>query len=170
MPFSRTATALAVAACSSVSACGGDEPAPPPLTPAVGLKAPGYTAGAAEARAEFRYPPSRGRATVEFANDEPRTCATRRRDRLLRFSLRVGPDEIGPGRSFDKVRLRTGPIGRRAGDAGFEAAIVRQVVEIGGSGTLAPGAAGTVRLAGNLRSGVAVIGAGDDQVTITFRC
>lgn len=173
MDITRSAVALAVVTACTVGACGGDEPAKAPLTPALGLEAPAYEAGAAQARAEFRYGDGGSRgldATVEFVNDEPRTCGTQRRDRLLRFSLSVGPDEIGTGRSGDKVRLRTGPIGRRAGDTGYEARIIRQVVEIGGAGTQAPGAGGGVRLGGDLRSGDAVIGAGDERVSITFRC
>ena len=131
-----------------------------------------YQPGAAEATADIPYGGgSRGsRATVKFVDDEPRTCRTERRDRRLRFSLSIGPDRVGSGRSADKVRLRTGPIGRRAGTPGYEARILRHVVEIGGAGTQAAGARGSVRLAEDLRSGTVGIGEGDARLTITFRC
>ncbi len=171
MDVVRSALALAGAACT-VSACGGEQPADAPLRAAVGLEAPAYRPGAAEAGADIPYGgASRGRrATVGFVDDEPRTCRTDRRDRLLHFSLSIGPDQVGTGRSGDKVRLRTGPIGRRAGKPGYEARILHQVVEIGGAGPQASGARGSVRLAGDLRSGTAVIGDGDARLTITFRC
>ncbi len=168
----RSTLAVAVAACT-VTACGGEEhPASAPLLSAAGLPAPAYEPGAADARADIPYGgASRGsRAKVTFVDDEPRTCRTDRRDRLLRFSLSVGPDQVATGRSGDKVRLRTGPIGTRAGQRGFEARILHQVVEIGGAGPQASGAAESVRLADDLRSGTAVIGRGDARVTITFRC
>ena len=171
MDVVRSTLALAGAAWA-ISACGEDEPAKAPLRSAVGLQAPAYQPGAAEASVDIPYRGvSRGgRATVGFVNDKPRTCEADRRNRRLRFSLSVGPDDIGTGRSGDKVRLRTGPIGRRAGQPGYEAGIVHQVVEIGGAGIQAEGARGSVRLAGDLRSGTAIIGESDAQVTITFRC
>jgi len=147
MDVVRSTLALAGAACT-VIACGGEQPAGAPLRSAVGLQAPAYRPGAAEASADIPYGGvSRGaRATVKFVDDEPRTCRTDRRDRLLRFSLSIGPDQVGTGRSADKVRLRTGPIGSRAGQPGYEARILHHVVEIGGAGTQAAGARGSVRL------------------------
>ena len=171
MDLVEVTLALAAAACT-IAACGEEQSADAPLRSVVGLRAPTYQPGAAEAAADIPYGGvSRGsRATVEFVDDEPRTCGTERRDRLLHFSLSIGPDRVGTGRSADKVRVRTGPIGRRAGTPGYEAPILRQVVEIGGAGTQAAGARGSVRLADDLRSGTAVIGEGDARLTITFRC
>ncbi len=168
----KSTLALAVAVCTA-TACGEEEqPANAPLRPAAGLPAPAYEPGAAEADADIPYGGASrgGRAMVKFVDDEPRTCRTDRRGRLLRFSLSVGPDQVATGRSGDKVRLRTGPIGTRAGQRGYEARILHHVVEIGGAGPQASGAAGSVRLADDLRSGTAVIGKGDARVTITFRC
>jgi len=161
-PNARLVWSLAVLALPILGACR--EKADAPLEPAVGLKAPAYRAGAAQARAEF------GRATVDFVNDEPRTCKTRRSGELLRFAPSVGPEEIDTGRTQDHVRLATGAIGRRRGQEGYEAGIERQEIEIGGAGLLAQGAGGRIRFAPDLQSGVALVGSGEDRVTITFRC